>query len=358
MEKILFSPYKLGRITLKNRIVMAPMTRSRAIGNIPNDIMKEYYTLRASAGLIVTEGTSPSPNGLGYARIPGLFNQDHVYGWRKITDAVHKNEGKIFVQLMHTGRVSHPLNLPTNARIISSSAEVLDGEIWTDQKQLQPFPVPEEMTLDDIKTTIEEFVKAATLAIEAGFDGIELHAANGYLIEQFINPTVNKRTDQYGGSIENRIRFVTEIASKASDAIGSEKIGIRVSPYGISNGMKFYDEIEETYSLLSEKLNSLNLAYIHIVDHSSMGAPEVKPTVKTAIRQHFKNNVILSGGYNVERAEKDICDGKGDLVAFGKYFISNPNLVEKLKNGRPLVEADKNTFYSPGEKGYIDYPIN
>jgi len=358
MEKILFSSYKLGHITLKNRIVMAPMTRSRALGNIPNDMMKEYYALRAGAGLIVTEGTSPSPNGLGYARIPGLFNQDHVYGWRKITDAVHQKEGKIFVQLMHTGRVSHYLNLPAGARIISSSAEVLNGEIWTDQKKLQPFTVPEEMTLDDIKNTIEEFVKAAKLAVEAGFDGIELHGANGYLIEQFINPTVNKRSDQYGGSIENRIRFVTEIAARASDAIGNERIGIRISPYGISNGMKFYDEIDETYSLLAEKLNSLNLTYIHIVDHSSMGAPEVSPTVKAAIRQNFKNTVILSGGYNAERAEKDICDGKGDLVAFGKYFISNPNLVEKLKNGSKLVEADKNTFYSPGEKGYLDYPVN
>jgi N-ethylmaleimide reductase len=358
MEDVLFSPYKLGHITLKNRIVMAPMTRSRAAGNIPNEMMAEYYSQRADAGLLITEGTSPSPNGLGYARIPGLFNRDQLNGWRKVTDAVHKKSGNIVVQLMHTGRVSHPLNMPAHAKIISSSAEALKGEIWTDQKQMQPFPVPQEMSLDDIHDTIEEFGKSAQFAIEAGFDGVELHSANGYLIEQFINPTVNKRNDQYGGTIENRIRFVLEIAQKTADAVGGEKVGIRVSPYGVSNGLALYDEIDETYSLMAQKLSGIGLVYMHVVDHSALGAPPVHPSVKTAIRTNFKGTLILSGGYDALKAEQDIKESKCDLVAFGRYFISNPDLVSKLKDGLKLQDADSNTFYTPGAKGYIDYLVN
>jgi N-ethylmaleimide reductase len=358
MEDLLFTPYILGRITLKNRIVMAPMTRSRAIGNIPNQMMAEFYSQRADAGLLITEGTSPSPNGLGYARIPGLFNQEQVTGWRKVTGQVHNKGGHIFVQLMHTGRVSHPLNMPPDAKIFSSSAEAIKGEMWTDQKQLQPYPVPLEMTHDDIQDTIAEFVKSAKLAVEAGFDGVELHGANGYIIEQFINPTLNKRTDQYGGSIENRIRFVLEIAQKTAEAIGADKLGIRLSPYGVSAGLGMYDKIDETYSLLAEKLNALGLVYIHVVDHSSLGAPEVKLSVKTAIRNNFKGTLILSGGYDSVKAEQDLKEKKGDLVAFGRYFISNPDLVHKLKLGEHLQKADATTFYTPGEKGYTDYQSN
>jgi N-ethylmaleimide reductase len=358
MEDLLFTPYNLGRITLKNRIVMAPMTRSRAIGNIPNDMMAEFYSQRTDAGLLITEGTSPSPNGLGYARIPGLFSHEQLNGWRKVTSQVHNKDGHIFVQLMHTGRVSHPLNMPPAAKIFSSSAEILKGEMWTDQKQLQPYPVPLEMSYKDIQDTIAEFVKSAKLAVEAGFDGIELHGANGYLIEQFINPTVNKRNDQYGGTIENRIRFVLEIAQKTADVVGGDKLGIRVSPYGAASGMGVYNEIDETYSLLAEKLSALGLVYIHVVDHSSLGAPEVKASVKTAIRKNFKGTIILSGGYDVVKAEQDLKEKKGDLVAFGRYFISNPDLVNKLKHGSHLQVADSNTFYTPGNKGYTDYQSN
>ena len=358
MEDLLFTPYNLGHVTLKNRIVMAPMTRSRAIGNVPNEMMAEFYSQRADAGLLITEGTSPSANGLGYARIPGLFNQEQLIGWRKVTGQVHNKGGHIFVQLMHTGRVSHPLNMPPDAKIISSSAEILKGEMWTDQKQLQPYPVPQEMSNDDIQNTIGEFVASAKLSVEAGFDGIELHGANGYLIEQFINPSVNKRTDQYGGTIENRIRFVLEIAQKTADAIGGDKLGIRVSPYGAASGMGMYNEIDETYSLLAEKLSAIGLVYIHVVDHSSLGAPEVKPSVKIAIRKNFKGTIILSGGYDVVKAEQDLKEKKGDLVAFGRYFISNPDLVNRLKLGSHLQEADSSTFYTPGNKGYTDYRAN
>jgi N-ethylmaleimide reductase len=271
---------------------------------------------------------------------------------------VHKKGGNIFVQLMHTGRVSHQLNMPAGAKIIAPSAEALKGEIWTDQKQLQPFPIPQEMSSSDIRNTIEEFARSAKLAIEAGFDGVELHGANGYLIEQFINPIVNKRTDQYGGTIEGRIRFVLEIAQRTAEIIGGERLGIRVSPYGASNGMTKYDNIDETYSLLAEKLSLMGLVYMHIVDHSSLGAPVVNPSVKTAIRKNFKGTIILSGGYDAAKAEQDLKEMKADLIAFGRYFISNPGLVNKLKLSLQLQEADKNTFYTPGVKGYTDYPVN
>ncbi|HUX92362.1 MAG TPA: alkene reductase [Ignavibacteriaceae bacterium] len=356
MQKLLFSEYKLGRITLNNRIVMAPMTRSRAINNIPNEIMVEYYKLRADAGLLLTEGTSPSPNGLGYARIPGLFNDYHVQAWQKVTEAVHAKSGHIFVQLMHTGRVSHPLNLPADAKILAPSPIGLKGEAWTDQKQMQPFPVPQEMSLEDIQNAIDEYAHSAKLAIKAGFDGVELHAANGYLIEQFINPAANHRDDQYGGLAENRIRFALEIAQKVTEAIGGDRVGIRVSPYGVSNDLSIYDDIDNTYSLLAERLSKIGLAYIHVVDHSSMGAPVVSPSVKKVIRERFKGAYILSGGYDAEKAEQDLLENNGDLVAFGKLFISNPNLVEKLKKSIQLKKSDASTYYTPGEKGYTDYP--
>jgi len=358
MENLLFSKYKLGNNTLNNRIVMAPMTRSRAINNVPNELIAEYYKQRADAGLIITEGTSPSPNGLGYSRIPGLFNNEHVKGWKLVTDAVHSKGGRIFVQLMHTGRVSHPLNLPEGAKVVAPSAIAVKGEIWTDQKQMQPYPVPQAMSYEDIQNAIDEYVNSAKLAVEAGFDGVELHGANGYLIEQFINPAANQRTDQYGGSAENRIRFALEIARKTVDAIGADKVGIRVSPYGVANDLTVYEGLEETYALLAEKLNDLGIVYIHVVDHSAMGAPVVSPTVKAAIREKFKGTVIISGGYDGEKVEKDLADNKGDLVAFGRPFISNPNLVEKLSTGAALNAPDMATFYTPGEKGYTDYPLN
>lgn len=358
MNNPLFSEFTFGRITLKNRVVMSPMTRNRAINNIPNDIMGEYYSLRASAGLIITEGTSPSPNGLGYARIPGAFSQDQALGWRKVTQAVHGKGGRIFLQLMHTGRVSHPLNMPQGAKIIAPSAVGMTGTMWTDQKQMQPYPPPREMTLEDIRDAVNEYAHSCRLAIEAGFDGVELHGANGYLIEQFINPSANHRKDQYGGPPENRIRFAVEVAKTAAKAIGGDRIGMRVSPYGVFNDMGVYDGIDETYSLLAEELGKIGLVHMHIVDHSSMGAPAVSPAVKAIIRQKFKGAIILSGGYDAEKAERDLRENKGDLVAFGRPFIANPNLVEKLRKKATLRVPDQTTFYTPGEKGYIDYPLD
>lgn len=355
MSNTLFTPTQLGSLSLKNRIVMAPLTRSRAIGNLPNALMEEYYRLRAEAGLIITEGTSPSPNGLGYARIPGLFNEEQVQGWRRVTDGVHQAGGKIFVQLMHTGRVSHPANLPAGASVVAPSAIAAPGEMWTDADGLQPHPVPREMSEADIAQSVAEYAASAKLAMQAGFDGIELHAANGYLIDQFLNTAANQRNDRWGGNIENRIRFAVEVAKTTVAAIGAERVGMRISPYGVFNGQVPDTEMDALYLRLIDELNALSLLYIHIVDHSAMGAPEVSPALKARIRAAFKGKYILSGGYDVVRANADLDAQHGDLVAFGRPFISNPDLVAKLRFGQELVAPDFATFYTPGEKGYTDY---
>jgi len=356
-EYKLFEPTKLGNLYLKNRIVMAPMTRSRAIGNVPNELMAEYYTQRASAGLIITEGTSPSPNGLGYARIPGCFSKQQAEGWKQTTSAVHKAGGKIFIQLMHTGRISHALNLPEGAQIIAPSAVKAAGQVWTDTEQMQDFPIPKQMNDEDLLLALTEYVASAKHAIDAGFDGVELHAANGYLLEQFLSPISNIRTDKYGGSIENRCRFVLEVVSGVVETIGKEKTGVRLSPYGVASDMPHYPEMDETYTYLAEELNKLGIVYLHLVDHSAMGAPEVPASIKGIIRTRFKNTLILSGGYDKERAEEDIESGRADLIAFGRPFINNPDLVERLQNDWPLSQTlNMDLFYTADEKGYTDYP--
>jgi len=353
----LLSPVKIGSVELKNRIVMSPMTRCRAIGNIPNKLMAEYYAQRAGAGLIITEGTSPSPNGLGYARIPGIYSIQQVEGWKKVTEAVHKSGGKIFLQLMHTGRISHSLNMPKGAIILAPSSVKAMGQMWTDSKQLQDYPLPAEITNIDLLHTKTEYVDAALNAIDAGFYGVELHGANGYLLEQFLSPISNMRKDNYGGSIENRCRFIIEVATAVAEAIGSDITGIRLSPYGVASDMPLYPEIDATYNYLSQELNKLEIAYIHIVDHSSMGAPLVPLEIKKRIRDNFKNTIILSGGYDKERAEADIENGLGDLIAFGRPFINNPDLVERFRNDQPLSqELNMDLFYTADEKGYTDYP--
>jgi N-ethylmaleimide reductase len=353
---ILYSKAVLGPLTLQNHLVMAPMTRSRAIDNIPNALMVEYYAQRSSAGLIITEGTSPSPNGLGYPRIPGIFSPAQVEGWKAITDAVHAKGAKIFVQLMHCGRIAHQLNLPSGAIILAPSAVTASGEMYTDAEGMKPHPVPKAMTEEDIKTTIAEYVQAAKNAVTAGFDGIELHSANGYLLEQFIRPNTNQRIDRYGGAIENRACFVLEVAEAVIAAIGKDMVGIRLSPYGVFNDMPLYDTMEADYTYLAQQLNARGLVYIHLVDHSSMGAPPVPDTMKATFRKIFKRTLILSGGYDAERAESDLVERKCDLIAVGRPFLANPDLLTRWKTGAALNEPDMDTFYTPGLKGYTDYP--
>jgi N-ethylmaleimide reductase len=353
---LLFSPTQLGPLKLQNRIAMSPLTRCRAIDNVPNELMAEYYGQRAAVGLIITEGTSPSANGLGYARIPGLFSPEQVAGWRLVTDAVHAKGGKIVPQLMHCGRIAHPLNMPKGSRVLAPSAVAAKGEMWTDSEGMKPLPVPEAMTEADIKQTIADYVQAAKNAIAAGFDGLELHGANGYLLEQFLRPNSNIRTDAYGGSTEKRARFVLEVADAVIRAIGKEKVGIRISPFGVFNDMPLYPEMESDYAYLVSQLNERGLLYIHVVDHSAQGAPVVPDSIKATIRKASNCHTILSGGYDVARAEADLEANRADLIAFGKAVLANPDVLKRFQSGAPLNTPDPQTFYTPGPKGYTDYP--
>lgn len=352
----LYTQTSLGLLALQNHMVMAPMTRSRATNNIPNELMTEYYAQRGSAGLIITEGTSPSPNGLGYPRIPGMFSESQVEGWKRVTDAVHAKGAKMFIQLMHCGRIVHPLNMPPGSRVLAPSAVGATGEMFTDKEGMKPHPVPQAMTAEDIMATIAEFAKAAKNAVTAGFDGVELHSANGYLLEQFIRPNTNQRTDGYGGPIENRARFVLEVVEAVIGAIGKDKVGIRLSPFGVFNDMPPYDTMKKDYTYLAQQLNASGLVYIHLVDHSSMGAPPVPDSMKQTFRKEFKRTLIHCGGYDTERAEGDLAAGKCDLIAVGRPFLANPDLVERWKTGTAVNEPDMDTFYTPGPKGYTDYP--
>ena len=354
---LLFSKTTLGTLTLQNHLVMAPLTRSRAIGNIPNELMAEYYAQRGSVGLIVTEGTSPSPNGLGYPRIPGIFSAAQIAGWKLVTDAVHARGAKIFIQFMHCGRVGHPLNLPAGARVLGPSAIAAAGDMYTDAEGMKQNAMPQAMSEADIKTAMEEYAQGAKNAVAAGFDGVELHGANGYLLEQFIRPNSNLRTDRYGGAIENRARFVLEVADAVIKAIGKDKVGIRLSPYGVFNDMPLYDAMDADYTWLAQQLNARGLVYIHLVDHSPQGAPVVPDSIKQMFRSTFKGTLILSGGYDAARAESDLAAGKCDLVAVGRPILANPDLVTRWNNGAALNAPDMDTFYTPGAKGYTDYPV-
>jgi N-ethylmaleimide reductase len=354
---MLFEPYSSRTLALRNRLVMSPMTRSRAVdANTPNALMAGYYTQRAGAGLIVTEGTSPSPNGLGYARIPGLYDDAHARGWKAVTDAVHAKGGRIFVQLMHTGRVSAVANLPAGAEIVGPMAEAMPGEMYTDAKGMQPHGVPRAMSERDIARAVGEYAAAARLAVQAGFDGVELHAANGYLIEQFLNANVNKRGDGYGGSIANRNRFALEVARAVVEAIGADRVGVRLSPFGAFNSTGTYPEQGEQYLALARALSAMGLLYLHVLDHSAMGAPAVPEEYKLKLRQAFEGTFILAGGFDRDKAEKALAENRADLIAFGKPFLANPDLVERLKRRAPLNAPDFPTFYTPGAKGYTDYP--
>lgn len=348
----LLQPFNKHGLHLQNKMVMAPMTRSRAIGNVPNDLMATYYRQRAGAGLIITEGVSPSPNGVGYARIPGIYNTAQTEAWKKVTAAAHSKGAKIFIQLMHTGRIGHPANLPEGAKMVAPSAIAAAGQMWTDTQGMQEHPVPSALTTEEVKATIGEFVAAAKNAIEAGFDGVELHGANGYLIEQFIRPSSNQRTDEYG----DPAKFVLEATAAVATAIGKEKVGIRLSPYGVFNDMPYDASLDSLYEKIFEGLNEIGILYIHLVDHSSGGAPEVPFSIKATAREKFRHILILSGGYDKEKADADLDSGKADLIAFGKPFISNPDLVERFTHNYPLATVDFNTLYTADEVGYTDYP--
>jgi N-ethylmaleimide reductase len=352
--KKLFQPFTLGTIELKNHVVMAPMTRSRALNNLPNDLMATYYKQRSGAGLIITEGTSPSPEGLGYSRIPGVFSDEQVEGWKLVTNAVHQARSKIFLQLMHTGRIGHVANLPEGYQLIGLSDLKAEGQIFTDKEGMQEHSAPVALDAAGIKNLIIDFTRAAENAINAGFDGVELHGANGYILEQSLNPVVNNRSDNYGGSIENRARLTLEIVKMIADAIGAEKIGIRFSPYSTLSDMPAYNEYEvhETYSYLAAELQKLNIAYIHLSDN-----PGIPEKTHEAIRNNFSNALIYCNGLTPESAEEKLLRGSADLVAFGRSFLANPDFMRRMEKNAPLNEVDYMTLYTSGEQGYTDYPV-
>ena len=356
-----FTNIQVGDYTLKNRVVMAPMTRCRAIDNIPNELMATYYGQRSEAGLIVTEGTSPSPNGLGYPRIPGAFSDAQINGWKGVAKSVHDQGGLIFVQLMHTGRITAEVNLPEGAVSLGPSAIQAAGEIFSETGMV-PHDHPGEMTPQDIEFAQNEFVKSAEKLIDvASVDGIELHAANGYLIDQFLNPKSNQRSDEYGGSVENRIRFAIETAKKVSQAIGSGKVGMRISPFGTYNDLLGeYPEMEETYTSLALELKNMNLAYIHVVDQGETfgvtdGRSEKQIALKRAIKKAFEGIVITGGEMSTMESIEELFEEGYDLAYVGRPFISNPDFILRLENNIDLTPVDPDTFFSPGEEGYTDY---
>jgi len=352
MESILLKPYNKSGLSLKNHLVMAPMTRSRAIDNIPNDLMAEYYGQRSGAGLIITEGTSPTPESLGYPRIPGLFSEKQVEGWKKTTAAVHAQGSKIFVQLMHTGRIGHEDNLPKGLHLVSSAAVKAAGSIFTDTQGPQEHSEPVALTTEGVKEVIKGHVTAAVNAIAAGFDGIELHGANGYLIEQFLNPNLNNRSDEYGGSVHARAKFVIDLVKEAGDAIGYEKVGIRFSPFSSMGDLKAYGEQEiiSTYKYLAEELGKLQIAYLHIGL-----SPAVKDDFLSAIKNNFGGTLIICNGLTPETAQDALNSGKTDLTAFGRSFLANPDLPERIGEKAELNQPDMSAFYTPGARGYTDY---
>lgn len=346
----LFTPTQIGRLTVSNRMVMAPMTRSRSDdAGVPSDLVSTYYAQRASAGLIISEGVFPSAMGKGYVRTPGIETEAQVAAWKKVTEAVHAKGARIFMQLMHCGRISHPSLLPNEAQPVAPSAIKPAGQTWT-AGGLQDFVTPRELSLDEIDGVIIDYRMATRRALEAGFDGVELHAASGYLPEQFLSSGSNQRQDQYGGSVANRARFVLDVlAAMVAEAAG-EHVGIKISPE-----MNFNDIVDaapqETYTYLVEQLRDLNLAYLHValfgteVDYHAM------------LRPRFNGAYLVGGGLDQKTAEAALADGRADATVFGGAFLANPDLPERFRQGAALNTPDKNTFYAPGAQGYTDYPF-
>lgn len=357
---MLLEPYKLGAITLSNRVVMAPLTRSRATPEgVPEPHVVDYYVQRAGAGLIITEGTQPSAEGQGYARTPGIHASEQIAGWRKVTAGVHAAGGRIVLQIMHTGRIAHPLNRKTDRPIVAPSAVAAAGRMYTDQAGMQDQPTPRALETEELPGVVAEFVEAARNAIEAGFDGVELHAANGYLLNQFLASNANRRTDRYGGGVENRIRFPLEVAAAVAATIGADRTGIRISPGHMFNDLRDEAPVETHQALLAE-LKPLGLAYTHLMlpdafDPSLNNAGDAQALIGL-LRPLAPGAFIVAGGFTQEKAEAALRSGAVDLVAFGRPFIANPDLVERFRTGAPLALPDPATFYTPGPKGYSDYP--
>jgi len=351
----LFDAYKLGPITLSNRAVMAPLTRNRALaGMVPNPLAVEYYGQRASAGLLVTEASQVSQQGQGYQDTPGIYSKEQIAGWKKVTDRVHERGGRIFIQLWHVGRISH-VDLQVNGRApVAPSAIRAKGKTFVNGT-FADVSEPRALALEEIPGIIESFKQGAANALEAGFDGVEIHGANGYLLDQFAKDGSNKRTDVYGGSIENRARLMLEVSKEVASVAGPERTGIRISPVTPANDVSDSNP-QPLFDHIVDGLNALKLVYIHVIEGATGGPRDIAPFDYASLRKRFKQTYIANNGYDIALADKMLDSNAADLIAFGKPFISNPDLVERLKAGAPLNEWDKNTFYGGGAKGYTDYP--
>ena len=350
----LFSPVNLGGIALSNRIVMAPLTRNRAgEGGVPQEINVKYYEQRASAGLIITEATPISPMGHGYPLLPGIYTDAQIAGWKKVTDAVHAKGGKIVIQLWHVGRISHP-SLLNGETPVAPSAIKPAGKAFTFQG-LVDYVEPRALDASELPGIVADYVQAAKNALQAGFDGVEIHSANGYLLDQFLRDGSNKRTDNYGGSIENRARLLMEVTKAVVSAIGADKVGLRLSPVNPFNDMKDSNP-QAVFNYVTEQLNQFNLAYLHVVEGGIHGGGVADPFDFAAMRKLCKSPYMANLSYDKARGNAAIASGHADAVAYGVPFISNPDLVERFRKDAPLNEADSSSFYGGTEKGYTDYP--
>jgi len=346
----LFDPVRIGDLTLPNRIAMAPMTRNRSPGTVPTALNAQYYRQRASAGLLITEASQVSPQGVGYPNTPGIHNEAQVEAWRKVTDAVHGAGGRIFIQLWHVGRISHPSLQPDGALPVAPSAIRPEGQAFTYEGP-KDFVTPRALDTGEIPGIVEAYARATRNARDAGFDGVEIHAANGYLIDQFLRSGSNRRDDAYGGSLENRARFLLEVADAVVSAWAPERVGVRLSPCGGFNSMRD-DNPAETFGYAARALGERGLAYLHVIEFlETRAAFDFR-----AIREAFGGPYMANGAYDLEKATRALDEGRADLVSFGVPFIANPDLPERLNEGAPLAEADPATFYGGNEKGYTDYP--
>ncbi|NRF69575.1 alkene reductase [Aquincola sp. S2] len=356
----LFDPLQLGDIPLANRIVMAPLTRNRAPDQLPNDLTVEYYRQRASAGLIITEASQVSPEGQGYLDTPGIHSAAQVTAWRRVTDAVHAEGGRIVIQLWHVGRISHVSLLPGGAAPVSSTHRAAQTKTFT-RDGFVPTSEPRALRTDEILGVIAAYRAAARNAIAAGFDGVEVHGANGYLIEQFLRDSINDRSDAYGGSIHNRIRLLREVMEAVTGEIGAGRTGLRLSPVTPSNDAGQDSDAPALYQAAVEALAPLKLAFLHVIEGQTGGARDlsaqgVPPFDYDALRRRFGGAWMVNNGYNRQMAFEAVLSGAADLVAFGKPFIGNPDLVRRLRDDRPLQPHDPARLYGGGAEGYIDYP--
>lgn len=361
MENALLTSKTLGRITLPNRIAMAPMTRSRTTqpGNVPNAMMAEYYAQRASAGLIITEATQISPQGQGYSFTPGIHTDDQLAGWKLVTNAVHKADGRIFLQLWHVGRMSHE-SFHEDGKPVAPSALSPDAQVWVVDAEsgvggMVESPVPRALETDEIADVVDDFRQAAANAISAGFDGVEIHGANGYLIDEFLRRSSNHRTDQYGGSQENRIRFLVEVAEAVAGEIGADRTGIRMSPYITQRNMADEEMIEVMLKAAAE-LDRIGLVYIHLSEADWDDAPQIPEQFRHDLRAIYSGAIIVAGKYTQERGDQIIADGLADIVAYGRPFIANPDLPRRFAEDLPLADFDGTTLFGGTKKGYSSYP--